>query len=81
MIDQKWDLRLEVETSGESIHLQITGSTNGKGRSRPVNECIAISMGQLMQSLLASGHLIRPSSFADSVEAFARDGESFFHCD
>lgn len=38
---------------------------------RPVNECVAITMSQVVQMLLGSGQLVRASEFRESAEAFA----------
>ena len=74
MIRQKWKLRLELqydEGFDEGVsqtNIELAGEH--KGSKRPVNECIANDMANIIHMLLEGGAIVGSSDLNETAEAF-----------
>jgi hypothetical protein len=76
MTKHRWRLRLDLVCDlgpdGETeTNFELTGEQETQSGDRPVNECIAIDMGNLCQMILSSNRVACASTFEDTSEAFA----------
>lgn len=68
----KYTIRIEIETdAGKSTYLLETRDEHDTEHSRPINECIAITMAGLLQSIVISGRVVCPSTFEETAQAFS----------
>ena len=75
MIHQKWKLRLEFQTDDGFVdgltqtNIELVGEHND-ALKRPVNECIAIDIANLIQMFLENGSVSGASDINQTAEAF-----------
>ena len=74
MIHQKWKLRLELQSDDgfddgvSQTNIELAGEH--KGSKRPVNECIANDMANIIHMLLEGGAIVGSSDLNETAEAF-----------
>lgn len=76
MATANWKLTIEFtsddgEGPPDTTVISQTGDWQSDQGQVPVNESVAITMSYMLKMLMESGHMVGPSTFRESADAFS----------